>query len=383
MGYSKITSIEVTNFMVYSHAKLVFDERGIVNLKGYNSSGKSSLLKAIGVCLFDLYPKAQGKLIKHGEDYFRVVVSFDDGVSIIRDKYANGQSLYEMYKDGKCVLTTKEGRKLTKIDGVPQMIQDYLGLCITSLGCLNYQSRQDPLWLVETTGSENYASLNEVLKTEEISRASALINTDRNKLGAEITGIEAQQQATREARVDAEKYTADLLISLEAAEKRATGYLTQYDTLDVAWQTVTDLEVLKPIPEVEKVDYQQLEDIENMLKAISELERIKPVPVVETMGTARLADLERLLGIYQQLISEREKAVPSVGIMEGGERLQALLMLMSAIEEQAAANRQLKAIKRETAEIANELETAAKKARDEGTVFAKCNNCGSYIAVEV
>lgn len=383
MGYSKITSIEVTNFMVYSHARAVFDERGIINLKGYNSSGKSSLLKALGVCMFDLYTKSQSKLIKHGEDYFRIVISFDDGVSIIRDKYINGQSLYEMYKDGKCVLTTKEGSKLGKVDGVPQGIKDYLGLCETSLGCLNYQSRQDRLWLVETTGSENYASLNQVLKTEQLSRASALINADRNKLNTEIAGIEAQQQATREARIDAEKYTAELLFMLETAEKRATGYLSQYECLDSACQTVARLEELKPIPEVGKIDYAQLEAIEGLNKAVGQLISLKPIPVIEVVDFSRLSELGAILKLCEKLDAQGKTVVPIVDPIEGVARLQQLLDIVQIVASLSDLTKQQKQIKQELSDISNNLETAVTLARAEGVVFAKCNNCGSYVSVEV
>ena len=54
-GYSKITTIELINFMVYKHAKISFDEKNIINLKGYNSPGKSSILRALSICFLDAY----------------------------------------------------------------------------------------------------------------------------------------------------------------------------------------------------------------------------------------------------------------------------------------------------------------------------------------
>ena len=32
--YSKIVSVEVVNFMVYAHGKIMFDEGNIINIKG-------------------------------------------------------------------------------------------------------------------------------------------------------------------------------------------------------------------------------------------------------------------------------------------------------------------------------------------------------------
>ena len=61
MGYSKIKEVEVFNFMSFKHARLVFDETNILNLKGYNDSGKSAILRAVVVCLTDMYKRAQNK----------------------------------------------------------------------------------------------------------------------------------------------------------------------------------------------------------------------------------------------------------------------------------------------------------------------------------
>lgn len=132
--YSKLKSVEVINFMGFLKAKIVADETGSWNLKGYNSSGKSAFLTACAVAMMNVYPNKQLKYIHHGKDYFRIILSFDDGVVIVRDKYKNGQSLYEMYKGEEKVYTSKSGDKLTKIDAVPSIIEGYLGMIGTELG---------------------------------------------------------------------------------------------------------------------------------------------------------------------------------------------------------------------------------------------------------
>lgn len=386
MGYSKITSVEVTNFMVYGHAKMVFDEQGIINLKGYNSSGKSSMLKAIGVCLFDLYPKDQAKLIKHGQDYFRIVITFDDGVSIVRDKYSNGQSLYEMYKDGKCVLSTKEGRRLSKVDGVPEPIQTYLGLCITSVGCLNYQTRQDPLWLVETTGSDNYASLNEVLRTEEISRASALINSDRNKMNSDITVVEAERTATTNARLDAEKYTLSLYTALEQKEAYCKTLLGRYDAIRHIMECSNSLGSLRKIPAVEKVDTSRLSAIANIDSLADKASTLKRYPKLKSIAVDRLNTLESLGAEASQLTKLKCKKAPNVEPITtagGGKALDSLVNLMSIMQDLASMNAKKKGIKVEVDQVSANLEQLAKQAEKEGIAFTRCSTCGTYVQVEV
>ncbi|RKW48284.1 MAG: hypothetical protein D8B41_00145, partial [Porphyromonas sp.] len=56
---SKIVSIELENFMAIKNAILTFDESNIINLKGYNDSGKSAITRALDVLFFNSYKNAQ------------------------------------------------------------------------------------------------------------------------------------------------------------------------------------------------------------------------------------------------------------------------------------------------------------------------------------
>ena len=113
---SKIKQIHLENFMAFSNALIEFDERNIINLKGYSDSGKSSILIAIAVCLNNFKPSKQVNWIKDTCKFFKISISFDDNVKIVRYKYNNGQSLYEMYKDGALVYTSKINNTLTAIN---------------------------------------------------------------------------------------------------------------------------------------------------------------------------------------------------------------------------------------------------------------------------
>lgn len=381
MAFSKITSVEVTNFMVYTRAKLVFDESNIVNIKGYNSAGKSTMLKAIGVCLTNMFPKSQTKLIRHGEEYFRIVVNFSDGVSILRDKYANGQSLYEMYKNGVCVFTTKEGRKLSKVDDVPDVIKAYLGLCNTSYGCLNYQSRQDKLWLVETTGSENYATLNEILKSEQISRANVLINSDKNKLSAEITEIEANLQAVRMERMSAEAYTEELLKALEAREEYVKELNRRAKAIRRLSETVSEIREIKIPPVIEKIDASRLTAVSGLNRVVSDMGSIKVAPTIPTIDASRFQKAAMLSAMCSQISKEKAKIVfveiPVISL----ERSTKLNEVIRSAKSYTDAASVYKKILTGTKQLQDRLDTAVAEAEQQGIHFVKCDNCGSYTEV--
>lgn len=377
--YSKITNIEVTNFMVYSHAKVSFDEKGIINIKGYNSGGKSTMLKAIAVCLMNMYPKAQTKFIRHGEKYFRIVVNFDDGVSIVRDKYITGQSLYEIYKDNNCIFTTKEGGKLTKVDGIPKIIEDYLGLCIVSTGCLNYQVRQDKLWLIETTGSENYNSLNEILKTEEISKANTLLNSDKNEINSGIASTEARLQETKLSLHELNSYTEDLLSALESRELLCKSLIAKCKELKDIVSLVDELNTLSDIPEVSKIDLKRYSSIESITDIGNELSNFVIYPELEKIVDKRISDIDALSSTVKSL-KEVGKVLPELSIIATNKE-DSLVEIVSILSEIKANSEELKTIKEGQSKLSSKLNAVVKEAESKGIKFVKCDNCGSYIKV--
>lgn len=377
--YSKITNIEVTNFMVYSHAKVSFDGKGIINIKGYNSGGKSTMLKAIAVCLMNMYPKAQTKFIRHGEKYFRIVVNFDDGVSIVRDKYITGQSLYEIYKDNNCIFTTKEGGKLTKVDGIPKIIEDYLGLCIVSTGCLNYQVRQDKLWLIETTGSENYNSLNEILKTEEISKANTLLNSDKNEINSGIASTEARLQETKLSLHELNSYTEDLLSALESRELLCKSLIAKCKELKDIVSLVDELNTLSDIPEVSKIDLKRYSSIESVTDIGNELSNFVIYPELEKIVDKRISDIDALSSTVKSL-KEVGKVLPELSIIATNKE-DSLVEIVSILSEIKANSEELKTIKEGQSKLSSKLNAVVKEAESKGIKFVKCDNCGSYIKV--
>lgn len=382
MDYSKIKSVEVINFMVYSHAVVNFDDVNIINIKGYNSGGKSTMLKAIAVCLMNMYPKAQTKFIRHGEKFFRIKVSFEDGVTIVKDKYVNGQSLYELYKDDECVFTTKEGNRLTKIDGVPQVIQDYLGLCVVSTGCLNYQVRQDPLWLIETTGSENYNSLNEILKTEEIARANALLNSDKNKVNSEVTGIEASLNETNYALNEVRDYSDALLAALESKEAHCRDLVAMYRDLKSLMGITTSLSDIKDIPDVEKINSTQLEGINAIYKTATSIGNIVEYPEMDKLDASRLSAITAISNGVEKVKNTSDVDTPEVTVVDVS-KLANLSEMIATISNLKKVDEAITKCDSARESVKVNLDKIVAKARKQGIIFVECDNCGTYIEVSV
>lgn len=186
--YSKIKSLTVTNFMSHAHTRVEFDESNIIDLCGYNDSGKTALEYALDVLFYDGSPTLQASYIKEGEDYFKVAVDFVDGVCISKTKDKQGKSVWVMEQNGTVLYTNQKDTEVIATDGVPQAIAKYLGVVYDEATeqKLNLRTKRDKALLTETTGGENYKMLSTVCNSEVLSEASNEMTAQRNKLNSAI-----------------------------------------------------------------------------------------------------------------------------------------------------------------------------------------------------
>lgn len=410
MEYSKISSVELRNFMSFRKAKIVFDETGIINIKGYNDSGKSAILRGLAVCLMDMFKSKQVKFIRDDEDYFRIVVTFEDGVSILRDKYRNGQSLYEMYKDDELVFTTRQGNKLSKVSKVPDVIEKYLGLCVTDSVYLNYQSCVDRLPVVDTNGSENYQMFHEVLRMVEIHRANTMLNSDKNELGSRIAVIEndiAKEEVLLnrcsnidENLIDALKQSQVVYEEVENRKSDIGGIVesldnyskiplipsiskldtSQIEDLQSLNNILNTLDSVPKIPELHKVDLGRLETILNIGKQFSECDK-PTIPFIPKVDSSRLEMLGKL---YDMAMSNEDYVyMPNIPRVDEGEatRLSVLGKVIEVYRGYNNSNKACQKIDNELDLVKSKLAELVSKAEEQGISFVKCRNCGTYSIV--
>lgn len=381
MGYSKISSIELINFMSFKKARLTFDESNILNIKGYNDSGKSAILRGIAVCLMDMFKRNQMKFIRHGEEYFRVVVTFDDGVSILRDKYINGQSLYEVYKNQDLLFTTKQGNRLSKIDGVPKPIADYLGLCVTDSVYLNYQSCIDRLPVVDTTGSENYQMFHEVLRMEEIYRANNMINLDKNDLGLDISTMEYDIQRDEVLLSRCSDVSEDFINEIEKLEERSVLLNNKKENLENIQKILLEYNKIRDIPKIEKVDLGKLKKLSTISEIISNLDNIVSLPEIKKVSSERLNFLHSICSIVDKL--QKYNVLPEVPKVDEtllGKR-DKLSNIENILNTLKSKNNDCSIINTSLNELKVKLNSLVLEAKSKGINLVKCENCGCYTEV--
>lgn len=377
--YPRMLYWEAWNFMSIEHGKCEFDDRNIVNLKGYNDSGKSAMLQALKVLISNSNPTKQVGFIQDDKDYFRVVAAFADGVMILRDKYINGQSLYEMYKDNQLIYTSKSGNALTRITEVPKPIADYLGLIMYDGTCLNARACFEKQIGVQTTGSENYKMFNTVLKSEEIATASALLNNDRNKLASDINAVDADLQAQKGFLGNKDKITAEMVGYLKNHDSALDQYLTMESTLGTIYTLKASKDAVVIYPELSGVDATQLAELDTIARQMSMLSAIKIAPQLDEVDALQLQALANIKSVADALSAV---VIPPEVKTVDSEQLNALIGILATIDaisecDKAVSqyNASLETLNKELAEMQEEL-------TNKGVKMIRCPGCGQIFDPE-
>ncbi|MBO5386737.1 MAG: hypothetical protein J6A59_01150 [Lachnospiraceae bacterium] len=302
--YSRLIAWEVWNFMSIAHAKAEFDERNILNFKGYNDSGKSAMLQALKVLVANTNPTKQVSFIQDDKDYFRVIGYFSDGITILRDKYINGQSLYEMYKDNTCIYSSKQGNTLTRITDVPKPIADYLGLIMYDGVCLNARACFEKQIGVQTTGAENYSMFNAVLKSEEIASAGKMLNNDKNKLLADINTYENELSTYKTLISETKDITEGMITYLKNSDSAVDSCDEALVKLGDINNIITALSQIALYPVLDAIETDQLSTLANIdayYSALSEIIVYPNVDVISEDDIEKLSLLAKLQHSVEQL----------------------------------------------------------------------------------
>lgn len=386
--YSRIREVHITNFMSIRYAKVEFNNSDIVKVLGYNDIGKSAILRAIGVALLNKWPSKQKSFIKDETRYFQVDVVFDDDVVIRYEKHDSGSSLYEMYQNDELMFTTKLRDGLyEKITGVPEKIYEYLGLMSTPDGIdLNYGVNSDKQLLVETTGSENYKTINTVLKSEEIYRAVNSLNKDNNTLQGQINQTETEAYSYISQ--------ADQLIGLdEALLSTATKFNSEVENLEGSVQSVNEVcgyldeyVSLPVLPSVEgsKVELGAVPDLNDIVTLLHEVTSIEPIPEVAPIeGLEGIGELTSVMGCLNDLQVAEDQIVPHVDLLNAEAAFALESLMKGVVEDYQDAEKEAKTVSKKLLKAKKQNDELISELREQGEAVTECPNCGELHIAEV
>lgn len=334
--YALISRIELNNFMSFNHATADFDENNIINLKGYNSSGKSAFIKALRVLFLNYKSNRQVRWIKTGENEFTVTAYFTDGISITKGKLKNGKSWYEMYKGDTQVFTTIDNGQLTKIVDVPDIIKKYLGFFYNDNSKLtpHFLKSREPLLLVDTTGKENYDFLNEALQGEELIHAADLAKNSRSNLTVSLTQDEQQIIATKKIYSQTSYLSDELINALTTSDANLSKEEKEIDT---AHDLISNIELLNilhtSLPKLKALpasDTNQLDVYAELIEQLSGLNGLKVTPNVTPITQGYATELDTLNALISSL--NEYNNIKTIPVVKQVNAVQELNQLNTAIQ---------------------------------------------------
>jgi hypothetical protein len=311
-------------------ARLEFDESGIINIVGYNDIGKSAITRALEIIFYDAYSTEQINFIHDGKEYSGIGVEFDDGVAINKYKYsrvhsASGQSVWEMLQDGKVIYTNRLTDGIASMQGIPEPISQYLGVVKDDQTGekLNVRRNTDKLFLINTSGSDNYKIINTVLRSEILADSVRRLNEDRNKLQSELASKVTSSQTLKGELNNLVVLNEDMISSLRSDIESLKGnklrleYLLGTDSLEREFRAVSVYD------ELSTVDLNRIQEISSVIESketvgVAIYDEIVPLSLDRLNLLSEIAklrvDVETITPPELSLVSgEKERDIRTVG----------------------------------------------------------------------
>lgn len=375
MSYSKLKSVHLTNFMSIKKGSIHFDDQGIITIVGYNNSGKSAFLRAMDVALNYSNPTKQKKFIHDGTRFFQVDLVFDDDVTIRYEKHESGSSLYEMFKGSESVWHNRINKNtFEKIDGVPTVIRDYLGMVTTPNGIsLNYGVNTDPQLLVDTSGSENYAALSSVLKSEELSAAVKLLNSENNQLQSKVNYRTNELNVLERQQSELIGLDADLVLAATQFDTSVTANEELSSKLSESLESVSTVETAEVLPELDSIDYSGVSAITEALTMVDAMKSVDTAPELEIIDFTAYNDLLAASALADAINDDIVPDIPAIddtGLVSALGTAYELVDTLSAYDEYFA---EVDAALAKGNRLKSKLSA---KLREDGYDINECPNCG-------
>lgn len=314
-----ITKMEIENFMSIGRAEIEFDDSNIISLCGYNDSGKSAVIRLLDIMLFFSYFREQAKFIKDGESYFKGTLHFSDGVVYEFKKLASGQSLFTLSKDDNVLFTNTTGSSIISVSDVPKPIADYLGVLKDEVTGekLNVRRCTDRLFLINTSGGDNYKILNVILQSDVLSETSINLNTDKNKLMSEITTGVNQMSAIKAESDTIHTASEEVLNELESSLAEFRVKKSSCEELSKIFECYKFIQNTVIPNELTSISTDRLSSLQRMGLIFKKASSVVPDELFQ-ISSERIKALEKIKGVF----SRTNTFIPTELQYIDGERLE-------------------------------------------------------------
>ena len=308
-NYSKISKIYIRNFRNLGDVEIDFTKSPIVTLLGDNEAGKTSVIKAFGVCSMHAYTREQKEYIRDYTTMFGVAIQFEDGRRITRIKEQGGVNSYKITDTDNNVLWSSN--RVT--DGLPKEVQDIMGLIEEpeTGEFLHIRTYEDRLLFVDTPNSTNYKVMYNGLKVEQLTKAIKMGSNEVNSLKKEITSNEDSIDTLNNQLNIIEVFDIDALVNIREQLKKQKELLEKMSTIkDLIDKTDKLEEQLGLLVLIDKFNLQQLDlvladklnRVGQLTEKINELNKeIIKYNELESIGEIGIESYNKALSIIEKI----------------------------------------------------------------------------------
>lgn len=404
----RVDKIHIQNFETIEDAWLQFDQRGVIVLKGYNDSGKSAIILALRVLLYDYRRREHTAFVRDDTEYARIVWYDTDGTIVLRDIHSNGQTYYNVYKDSfdNCIFSTVDNGMIVPFDGVPEFVQNIFGVGSYDKLYLNAGDDRDPILLAETSGGDNYKFLSTQLHSDELALASSLLNSDKNAKQTRLSELSAELRVVQKEYNTLGGVTESLVNKVSEMDSQLDKEVDKLEKLEEISNKNSTLSTLAKIPTLEKIDTKRLQviyDINSKSNILSK-EELCILPIIEQKQLSLLKDIiesctvvnsdippimktidDGRLRILHTVLDNINKISTDTLSTELKELEEARLIHMNGIVHNLKTLSNLDSELDNTQDELQKLKTTLGVLEEEVSKYkvqtVKCNNCGSVITI--
>lgn len=377
----KLLKFELENFMAFEYACLEFDESNIINIKGENFVGKSVINRALHTFFSFAWQKSLTSFIRDDKEFFRLRGTFESEVQVEMVKYRKSRVSYSIYIKGERVYSTEDEGNTWSANSVPEEVQKIFNVS-TKEANLHYRKGRDPLLLVDTSPSENYAMITAELKATEVLEALTFAKADHKAYNRQFEGLLYNIEHTKNELVTTQNFTQDLnnhLLNLSVdLEKVGTQYqivvdIQEYKTYLDALRVQLKLKekVLENLPVLENYE-QYLELVElhalyeskkklaldrNSKNVLEELENLDQIcKKIDTQYTLlqEVSNLCELKETLKPCTKEHKKVVGEIEHLHN--HINQNLTQLDLLQEIASLSRLLQGYKGESQTLSQQIE---------------------------
>lgn len=426
--YADIFSVRVTNFMSYKDSTVTFDREGdtrnILKFEGRNDTGKSAFSLAALLVLTNAYYTEHKNYIRSGEEFFRVVLTFVDGVVVVYEKNISGVSFYDMcVREDDQVNATPIFRRenetgiarafdvvqnatrlfSTRFEGeasedfyfaksvkeVPYRLQQYFGMLSTSDGLsVNYADANSPKLGVNTTGSENAKILNEVLQARSLTLANERANRHVLTTQAQLASQRELFNVLKEETQRYEQVSQALVSAVGAERERAMSVQEKLQVSSSVVEVVSraaQVQVLPAVPQVGEAVQQQvsmLASVQQVVQGAASAVTVPQVPVVDADAVRQMQDSAQVSSLIDQ--AQRVSVFPPVPQVQFQdvqvlEQVSSVVRLCESVAQQVSVRDRTQG---EFEQVQQQVSAVVDSLREDGFTVSRCGNCGSVRVVD-